>query len=343
MTQIPSNFGAGGKGLNPTHDTPNIADTPRDMADDFAAMNVRQKAIQAKLDTFIGHYNAHRAAAGVHVAADVDNPIGSPVATDPTADILTLVNDAAVSYEAHRVYVTDSVHGGADTTNVLTETSPATDETEAVALVNDVKAMYEAHRVLTAGSVHGAADSTNTIAAADATDWDSIVTLVNEIKNTTGFNAHCALVDSVHGAADAVNVITEPDAGTQITALYLEVNEFQTDVNAHIAHLGVHPTAGVADSTTTATTEATAVAMINGVKATFNTHSASADDHLDADTEAVAGTATEYEDIIVVVAEWKAAYEAHAAKSATHSKADAANAETALGTGGEVTIKTVKV
>ena len=133
-------------------------------------------------------------------------------------------------------------------------------------------------------------------------------------------------------------MITAADSGAQITALWLEVNEFQTDANAHIAHLGVHPTAGVANGTPAATTEATTVTLINGLKASFNTHIASADDHLDADgaTTPVAGTATEYEDIIAVVAEWKVAYEAHALIASVHVADDAGNAGAALGTGAQV-------
>lgn len=322
MTAIKIDFGTGGTNLTPGGSgEPTLAQTLRDVADDLAALNTRQKAIQAAMDS-----------KGVHVAADTTNAIGSPVATDPTVDTLALLNDAVVQYEAHRILTAGSVHGAADTTNAITATNPATTEAEGIALGNDLKAMYEAHRVLTGGGVHGAADNTNTIASSDATDWDSLVTLVNEFKNTTAYEAHRVLVaGSVHGGADSTNVITAADAGVQTTALYLEVNEFKTALNAHIAHLGVHPEAGTANSTTTATTEATAVAMINGVKETFNTHSASAADHLDADTEVVAGTATEYEDIIAVVAEWKAAYEAHVAKS-----------DALLGTGGEVTILTTK-
>ena len=354
-TIIEELFLDGGAGLAPrdNHPSPTLTEALRQIADDFTAINVRQKAIQANLDLInvrqkaiqaamdagLGQYNAHRGAGGVHMAADVDNPIGSPVATDPVADILTILNEAVLDYEAHRILTAGGVHGAADATNVITATSPATTEAEAVLLVNDLKAMYEAHRILTAGGEHTNADTTNTIVAANATDWDSVVTLINEIKNTTGFNAHIILTTGpVHGLADGTNTITSPNAGIQITALYLETNEFQTDLNAHIAHLGVHPTAGVANVTAAATTEATVVALINGLKATINTHGTSTDDHLDADTTAVAGTATEYEDIIAVVAEWKAAYETHAAKSATHLAADAGNAGSVLGTAGEVAV-----
>ena len=128
--------------------------------------------------------------------------------------ILTLLNDAVTQYEAHRVTVSPAVHGAADATNVITVQRPATTEAEAVALVNDLKTQYEAHRVLTAGAVHGAADNTNSIAAATATDWASVLTLVNEFKNTTGYEDHRVLTaGGVHGVADTVNAITAADAG----------------------------------------------------------------------------------------------------------------------------------
>lgn len=320
---------------------------------DLAALNTRSAAIQAKydaviarqtalrtaLDALVAKYNLHLAAAGTHIAADVDNTVAAAAATDPTADVLALLNDAVTQYEAHRLDGT-TAHGAQDTTNVITATNPATTEAEGIALANDLKAMYEAHRVLTAGSVHGAADNTNTIASADATDWDSLVTLINEFKNTTAYEQHRILTaGGVHSAADTVNVITAADAGAQITALQTELAEIKVDTNAHIAHLGVHPTAGVANATAAATDEATAVALCNGLKATLNTHIASADDHLDADgtTTPVAGTATEYEDIIAVVTEVRAAYNAHRILGpALHLQADATNPGSAVGAGGDV-------
>jgi len=68
--------------------------------------------------------------------------------------------------------------------------------------------------VLTAGAVHGAADNTNTIASANATNWATALTLINEFKNTTAYEAHRILIaGTVHGVADAVNAITADDAG----------------------------------------------------------------------------------------------------------------------------------
>lgn len=133
--------------------------------------------------------------------------------------ILTLLNEAVLDYEAHRVMVAGGVHGAADATNVITVQSPATTEAEAVALAKDLKDRYNAHRVLTGGGEHGAADNTNSIVAADPSNWATVLTLVDEFKNTTGFNAHIILTaGGVHGAADTVNTITAADAGYPATA-----------------------------------------------------------------------------------------------------------------------------
>jgi hypothetical protein len=320
---------------------PALVEILEQLVTDLDANATRVAAVQAKLDSLITNYTGHLASAGVHQEADVTNTIAAPVATDVTVDILALLNDEVTSYEAHRVNVTGGIHGAADATNVITATAPATDETEAAALGADLYTQYEAHRVLTAAAVHANPDNTNTIASASPTDWDSLITFCNEFKNTTGFNDHIALTAGpVHGADGSADAVTAADSGAQKTALELEINEFKTDLNAHIASAYVHPNPGTANATAAATTEATSVALINGLKATLNTHIAAATDHQDADTTTtpVAGTATEYEDIIAVVAEWRAAYDAHRVITAVHSKADAANAETVLGTGGAPTV-----
>jgi hypothetical protein len=342
---IDAEFHATGKGASPTHDTPNLALALRQIADDLAALNTRQKAQQAKLDSFIGNYNSHRGAAGVHVDADVDNTITSTAATDPTADILALLNDEVTQYEAHRILTAGGVHGAADTTNVITATHPAATEAEAVALGADLYTQYEAHRVLTAGGVHGAADNTNTIASASPTDWDSLVTFCNEFKNTTAYEQHRILTGGgEHGAQDTTNVVTAADSGAQITALQTEVNEIKADYNLHAANLGVHSLAGTAEGTANASDEATAVALVNALKATLNTHFANTGAHLNADASSsvTASDCTEYEDILVTVADVRDQYEAHRVLSAVHAKADAGNAETVLGTGAEVTIGLLK-
>lgn len=353
-------FGSGGANVVPggAGGTPTLAEALRQAATDLESLATRADTdLQAKVDELVtqvnairvahdatvAKVNAHLASSGVHKAADDDNTIAAPAATDPTADILAIVNDAYDMYVLHIAMdaAGAGVHpGGADTTNVVTATYPATTEAEAVALMNDIKAMYELHRANNGGAYHTNPDATNTIVEADATEWDDLVTLANAYKNTTGFNAHIALTAGpVHGADDSAHAITAADSGAQITALYLELNEFQTDYNAHVAHLGVHPNAGTADSTAAATTEATAVAILNALGAALNTHMDSASDHLDADavTTQWSVVATEYEDVVAAAADYRTAYDAHRQQGAAlHLQVDATNNPSVIGAGGDV-------
>lgn len=351
-TTIKEDFLEGGAGSTPKGaGDPTTTKALREAADDLAALAARsvamqatldlvvtqQTAIRTKVDSSIGAHTGHLAAGGVHVDADTANVITSPVATDPLADGISFVNHAVTKFMTHRVNVTGSIHGSALDPNEVTAPL-ATDKATAIARGADLYDQYEAHRVYTTDSVHGAADNTNTIGATKPTDWDELILFLIEFKDDTAFNQHIALTaGGVHGADGSADAITADDPGVQITALYLEVNEGQTDLNAHIAHTGVHPLAGTADSTAAATTEVTTVALVNSLKGTINTHGTSATDHLDADTTAVAATATGYEDCLPAVAEFRAAFVTHKAKYAVHSKADPGNAETVIGAGGDVT------
>ncbi|MCK5019283.1 MAG: hypothetical protein KAS32_19645 [Candidatus Peribacteraceae bacterium] len=343
----------GGRG-HKTSDSPDLAEAVRAAATDLAALSARtdtsmqtkldatiarQTALRTALDALVAKYNLHRGTAGVHLEADSTNTVAAPAATDITTDILLLLNDEVVQYELHRVNIAGGIHGAADATNDITATNPATDETEAAALGADLYTQYEAHRVFLGGGCHGAADNTNTIGSASPSDWDSLITFCNEFKNTTAYEQHRILTGGgEHGAADATSVVTAADSGVQKTALELQLNEFKTDVNAHIASAFIHPNAGAANGTAAATTEATSVALINGLKATVNTHMSAADDHLDADavTAQVAGTATEYEDILAVAAEFLVSYDLHRVITTVHAKADAGNAGVVVGAGGDV-------
>ena len=353
MTTVKKDSFSGGSGHTESDDAP-LGETTTDIADDLAAIVARSDlTVQQKLDEIatqltalrVGHdslvtnFSGHQDAAGVHYAADVDNVITSPVATDVTADILVQVNDAYDMLVAHMAEGAAVHPGGADTNNVITATYPATNEAEAVALHNDIYAQYTAHIGNTGGAWHTNTDVTNTYTEGAASDWDDLITTMAGYKNTTGFNAHVQLTAGpTHGADDVAHIISSPDCGVQKTALELEINEFKADLNAHIEHDGVHPNEGVVNATAAATTEATSVGLINGLTTTGNAHYASADDHLDADTEVVVGVATEYEDILPVVAEWKAAFQASSAKSAVHNKADSGNTETVIGAGGDVAV-----
>jgi len=356
------NFGTGGANVVPggAGGVPSLAEALRQACDDLAALAARtdvamqakldacitqQTAIRTAVDAAVGKQNAHLAMSGSHIAADVDNPIASPAATDVTADILLIVNDAYDMMLAHMAMPDTGagVHpGGADTNNVMTATYPATTEAEAVALHNDIHAQYTAHIANTGGAWHTNADVTNTYTEGAASDWDDLVATCNGFKDVTGFNQHVILTAGpTHGASDVAHIITAPDCGVQIAALWVEINEFQTDYNAHVAHLGVHPNAGTADATAAATSEATAVALLGALGTVINAHMTSADDHLDADatTAQVALVATEYEDVIAATTEFRASHVAHLAQGpALHHQVDGTNTASAIGAGGDVAV-----
>jgi hypothetical protein len=74
MPTIPTNYGFSHIGPNSSRG-PSLKSAMFAIIVDMGALNTRQKAIQAKLDTFIAAYNAHRVltAGSVHGAADSTN------------------------------------------------------------------------------------------------------------------------------------------------------------------------------------------------------------------------------------------------------------------------------
>lgn len=220
-------------------------------------------------------YEAHRilVVGSVHPHADAVNTIGSADATDSLSlktlanelktkfnlhllalstleECLTLVNEMAADYEAHRVLVAGGEHTAADATNVLTATMPATNLAEAEALANDIKAMYNLHRVLVgAGPCHGSADPGNDVISADANSLASLVTLLNEMKGD--YNAHIIRVDGapqVHGAADVTNGTTADNAGT--ADIHLNDDITNTTTSPAIGTAGIHYVTDVTNTET---------------------------------------------------------------------------------------------
>jgi hypothetical protein len=120
-------------------------------------------------------------------------------------ELIALVNDLRIRYEAHRILTAGSVHGLADSTNIV-NAPVATDLASAITLVNELVTDYEAHRILTAGSVHGAADSINVVTTDVATNLATAVRRAKDLR--TQYEAHRILTaGSVHGLADSTNVV----------------------------------------------------------------------------------------------------------------------------------------
>ena len=131
------------------------------------------------------------------------------------ANILTLINNAVEMFERHRVNTDGGIHGAPDIINEITATYPATTIVEGIALGADLYTQYEAHRILVAGLEHTNPDAINTIASASPTDRPSLITFLNEFRDTTGFNDHIALTAGpVHGADGSVDAITADTIST---------------------------------------------------------------------------------------------------------------------------------
>lgn len=103
---------------------------------------------------------------------------------DDLDSALALVNQIMAVYSFHvRDTLAHKAKGVA-----LASTVPAHNLTQAMARANDIKSKYGTHRAST--TYHYAADSTNTISSPDATDLDTLLDLVNELKEE--INDHMA-------------------------------------------------------------------------------------------------------------------------------------------------------
>lgn len=123
-----------------------------------------------------------------------------------------ILNDIAIQYAAHLAMSIATHLNGPDGTNVLTATSPCTTQTEAILLANNIKAKLVLHA---ADTTHAhRTTSVITISAPDATDYDSLITLTDEL--VLEYAAHRILVGSPakHEAADITNIVTETYDGT---------------------------------------------------------------------------------------------------------------------------------
>lgn len=212
------------------------ADSTNTMTDTSVIADIYALANELKTDL-----NAHMSNDTAHTN---DDDVTAQVASDDAdtkAKAITLLNEIRVSYEAHRVQLTDQatgeVHGAADETNAATVAALDADATwsEIAALADDLKTQYTAHIALdaTGDGVHpGGADSTNTVAAgAVGTIQTSLNTGLNEVK--TDFNAHIKLASSHRNIDDSMEVNTA-NASSQATAITL-ANDLLVAYTDHIS------------------------------------------------------------------------------------------------------------
>lgn len=121
----------------------------------------------------------------------------------------------------------------------------------AIDLANSIKSKYNTHR--TQAGRHATNDTTNVVSSSDATDFDSLVTLVTEI--TTDYNAHAtdaALAASwaFHYAQEATtSVLTSTAAVTTLAEILTRLDNIKTKYNQHDAEAVTHH-AGTANQIT---------------------------------------------------------------------------------------------
>ena len=280
-------------------------------------------------------YLAHRAQAGVHVNNDVGNNIASGACIDiatlvtlanqakvalnghnaaasEVEEAITLLNDLATQYEAHRVDLTGApaIHGAADNTDVLTATVPCTDFATACTLANDIKDKYNAHRVLL-GGVHATADVTNAVTSLNATNHATLKLLANDLR--IAYEAHRVLVGAgpCHGSADATNVVTAPTVGTAGIHKTDDVTDVVTSPNA--ASASIHYLLDLANPITAVAVGTAAIHMT--------------DDAVN-DITAPAAGAGDLTALQTLVADLYTKYPLHIASTTYHKVADVADVTT---------------
>jgi len=286
-----------------------------DVTDQVAEDDATSKASAITLVNEVrASYEAHRVnledvgTSAVHGLADTTNVVAAVALVPATAtweQIIILLNEIKVDYNAHIPLTTGTVHANADVTNGASETSAsglshtndddvtdpvvtatATTKVLAIAMANEIKTSYEAHRVnlldVALNAVHGGADSTNVISVddleSDAT-WTEIAEMADALR--VGFVAHMALTaGSVHGTADISNPVAANVVGTVTTAVYAGLNELKADYNAHAGEFGsYHAVKDDTDLITAAdaTTLATSRTLVNQLKLKYNDHISRAD------------------------------------------------------------------
>ena len=132
----------------------------------------------------------------------------------------------------------------------------------AIEFANDIKTEYELHRA-DAAQHTTSADAVNVITAADATDFDSLIILIDDIivqydahegdaELASSWLYHAAQEASDHSLASLVSPQTVDEAITRLEDIKLKYNAHDNDGTAH-GVAGSHPSTGLAAPTVTAT------------------------------------------------------------------------------------------
>jgi len=196
---------------------------------------------------------------------------------------------------------------------------------DVVALIDSLTAAVSAllSHVFSGTAPHITDDTADEVTTADPLDGDLETVIDLEKALELSYATHIASA-SYHPAADSTNVTTSKSVYTKIKTL---ADELKTDYNAHRVLVSGSPAChGAADSThvvsaSAVSSKASAITLLNEIKADFNAHCADTESH---------GTSTILTNALALVNELKADYEAHRVLVAggEHGGADATNAVT---------------
>jgi hypothetical protein len=120
---------------------------------------------------------------------------------------------------------------------------------------------------------HRKEDTVNTVSAANASNEDTLITLVNSIR--AAYEAHRVDAANYHYLTDTENIITLSPA-TDLATAYSLALELKSDFNSHLSSMG-HVTDDLLNMVTTADPTGSAdlpgcIALANSIKSKFNLH-----------------------------------------------------------------------
>lgn len=251
---------------------------------------------------------------GCHIQADATNTFTTAVPTDQST-LNAFLNTFKTKLNAHyqmagpvhtwasynHKLAFGAPHMRADSTNTVS-TAAATDEASAITLANAIKAKLILHALLDEpvhklsanaytsrrGGAHLQSDSVDAVATADATNYATAYTLLNDLK--AALNLHYIKSAPHHRHADnayaagrgAPHLVADSNAeatanATDAATGYALANSLKAKHNAHCGKLlGIHHVADATNTTAAADAddEAKTVTLANELKADLNAHAA---------------------------------------------------------------------
>lgn len=189
---------------------------------------------------------AHKVVDNANIVTATMEPSQYYIAAIFTA-LRDLTSDIQVCYSNHIANLkpdgtASSVHVVPDTTNTLGGLDPLSSFIDIAVALNNIKLNYNNHIVFSVGgSPHSNPDNTNAVTAANCTasNYDSMITLANQIK--AKYNAHRTQA-TVHPYDDTFNIVTASDVTNPAGIFDLAV-QFKAKFNAHIASTTYHNSA----------------------------------------------------------------------------------------------------